>query len=130
MGDSEEGMRVDKWLWVARFFKTRSVAAVAINGGKVHVNGHRVKPARLVRPGDQLDITRGQQAMRVIINGLNHQRRPAKEAQLLYTETEQSIAKRAAEAEQRSLLKTLTPSVSRRPTKRERRKIRQFTGKD
>lgn len=130
MAIQANGMRLDKWLWAARVFKTRSAASTAINGGKVHVNGERVKSARLVRPGDTLEVTRGRQHMALVINALNTQRRPAKEAQLLYTETEQSRERRELEAEQRRLLNAMNPPPVRRPTKRERRQLRRFTGKD
>jgi ribosome-associated heat shock protein Hsp15 len=123
-------MRIDKWLWAARFFKTRSAASTAISGGKVHLNDNRVKPAHMVKPGDTLEITRGQSVMTVTINALNKQRRPAKEAQLLYTETAESLNQRELDIEKRRLLKTLNPSLSRRPNKRERRQIRRFTGKE
>jgi len=123
-------MRIDKWLWAARFFKTRSTASTAISGGKVHLNRNRVKPAHMVKPGDILEISRGQNVMTVTINALNKQRRPAKEAQLLYTETEESRKQRELDAEKRRLLKTMNPTLARRPNKRERRQIRRFTGRE
>lgn len=123
-------MRIDKWLWAARFFKTRSAASTAISGGKVHLNGERIKPARMVKPGDTLEITRAQQCMTVKINALNAQRRPAREAQELYSETEESLKKRESEAQTRRLLRAMDPTLPRRPNKRERRQIRRFTGKE
>ncbi|MCP4409668.1 MAG: RNA-binding protein [Gammaproteobacteria bacterium] len=123
-------MRIDKWLWAARFFKTRSAASVAISGGKVHLNSERTKPARIVRPGDTLEITRARQCMIVKINALNTQRRPAREAQGLYTETKESLKKRESEAQVRRLLRDMNPTPPRRPNKRERRQIRRFTGKE
>lgn len=125
-----ESMRLDKWLWAARFFKTRSAASAAISGGKVHINGERVKPARAVKPGDRLEITRGQSAITVTVNALNKQRRPAKEAQLLYIESEESRQRREREAEHRRLLRASNPTLPRRPNKQERRRIRRLSGKD
>ncbi len=130
MDTAIECMRLDKWLWAARFFKTRSAASTAISGGKVHVNGERVKPARAVKPGDRLEITRGQSVMTVTVNALNKQRRPAKEAQRLYTESDQSRQRREQEAEHRRLLRASDPTLPRRPTKHERRRIRRLSGKD
>src|SRR5210317_1562851 len=91
---TEAKVRIDKWLWAARFFKTRSMAAQAVTGGKVHVNGARIKPARQVQPGDELRIRRGELEFIVIVQGLSDKRRPAKEAQLLYEETEFSMQQR------------------------------------
>ena len=116
-----DSQRLDKWLWVARFFKTRSAAAAAVNGGKVRVNGQRVKPAKAVRPSDVLDIQRGLTTFEVSVEGLSTQRRPAVEAQLLYTESERSLAARAAEREARSQ----EPQAPRsgRPDKQQRRDL-------
>lgn len=96
-----DSQRLDKWLWAARFFKTRSAAAAAVSGGKIHVNGQRVKPAKAVRVDDILDIQRGLSAFEVSVDGLSTQRRPAAEAQGLYTESASSIAARNAEKEAR-----------------------------
>ena len=114
MDGAEEGVRLDRWLWAARFFKTRPLACAAINGGKVHVNNERVKPARSVRVGDTLQITRGQTSMTIIVDALSVQRRPAKEAQMLYRESEASRNKRELQAEQRRLLKSMDVSIRRR----------------
>ena len=122
-------MRVDKWLWAARLFKTRVAASEAICGGKVHLNGERVKPARRLRTGDCLKITRGQEQMTIEVKGLNSQRRPYREAQLLYAESEESRIRREQELERRRMLRDLTPIPARRPNKHERRKIRRLTGK-
>jgi ribosome-associated heat shock protein Hsp15 len=122
--------RIDKWLWAARFFKTRALAAEAVNGGHVHVNGERVKPARSLRPGDGLRITRGHETWEVVVCGLNEQRRHADEAQRLYEETPESRARREADAEQRRLLRATVPRSEHRPDKRQRRHIRRFIGKD
>ena len=117
------GLRLDKWLWAARFFKTRSLAANAIAGGKVHWQGQRAKPAREVRAGDELDIDVGEQRWTVIVRALNPQRRPAPEAQLLYEETAASRARRAAVREQRKLAPTPGADRRGRPTKRDARHI-------
>lgn len=120
------GLRLDKWLWAARFFKTRSLAAAAIAGGKVHWQGQRAKPAREVRGGDELDIDVGEQRWTVIVRALGPQRRPAPEAQLLYEETAASRARRAALFEQRKLAPTPGADRKGRPTKRDARHIHRF----
>jgi len=123
------GLRLDKWLWAARFFRTRVLATEAVNGGKVHVNGERCKPARRLRPGDKLTVQRGGEVMDVEVLGLREQRRPAVEAQLLYAETSESMARRIAEAERRRE-QPVDPGVGRRPDKRDRRQIRRFIRRD
>ncbi len=90
----DESQRLDKWLWAARFYKTRSLAVEAINGGKVHLNNNRVKPSRTIKPDDILTISKPPYEHIVTILGLNKNRRPAVEAQQLYNESEASIAKR------------------------------------
>ena len=113
-------MRVDKWLWTARLFKTRGLAAGAVAGGRVHVNGVAVKPSRDVAPGDRLEITAGPVRRTVIVRGAAERRVSATEASHLYQETEESIADRQRRAE----LRRLAGPVSRggRPTKRDRRR--------
>jgi ribosome-associated heat shock protein Hsp15 len=93
------GLRLDKWLWAARFFKTRGLAAQAVSGGHVHVDGQRVKPARRIAPGATLVIRRGAVEWEVTVLALNDQRRPAAEAARLYEETPASRARRESEAE-------------------------------
>ena len=118
-------LRLDKWLWAARFFKTRTLAVDAVTGGKVHLDGQRVKPSRQIRPGMKLRIHQGDIERTVVIVALNHQRRPAREAVLLYEETADSIAAR----EQHALSHTTTgkrDSGTGRPTKRDRRRLRSF----
>ncbi len=119
-------LRIDKWLWAARFFKTRTLAAEAIDGGKVQWQGQRAKPAREVKIGDTLDIVVGDQHWSVIVRGLNAQRRPAPEAKLLYEETAESLARRTAALEQRKLAPSPGAGLKGRPTKRDARRIRGF----
>ncbi|NMG44969.1 RNA-binding S4 domain-containing protein [Aromatoleum toluvorans] len=119
-------MRIDKWLWAARFFKTRSLASQAIEGGHVRLNGQAVKPARELRVGDSLDIVAGGTQWTVIVRGLNEQRRPAVEAQQLYEETPESSARRAAEKEDRRLAPVPGSDLRGRPTKKARRQMRGF----
>lgn len=128
---TEEKVRIDKWLWAARFFKTRSMAAQAVSGGKVHVNGARVKPARAVVSGEELRIRRGEVEFTVIVQGVSGKRRPAREAQLLYEETEASILQRE-EMRQKKRLEAAGRMFGpmKRPDKRSRRQIRSFTRKD
>mgnify|MGYP005844919367 CR=1 FL=1 len=125
-----EKIRIDKWLWAARFFKTRSLAAQAVSGGKVHVNGERVKPARLVGAGDQLEITRGHLEYTINIMGTNDKRRPAVEAQQLYEETEESLAARLKQREVRRLEAASLHMPRIKPNKKDRRLIRKFTRKN
>jgi ribosome-associated heat shock protein Hsp15 len=128
---AEDKVRIDKWLWAARFFKTRSMAAQAVTGGKVHVNGARIKPARIILPGDELRIRRGEVEFIVIVKDLSDKRRPASEAQLLYEETEFSIQQRQATREKKRLeAASKMYGPMKRPDKRERRQIRSFTRKD
>ena len=126
---STDKVRIDKWLWAARFFKTRSQAAQAVGGGRVQVNGARVKPARLVQAGEELRIRRGEVEFVVTVLGIAGKRRPAKEAQMLYEESGESIAAREQAREQRRIEAMGRPQLTRRPTKRERRQIVSFIGK-
>lgn len=113
-------MRVDKWLWTARFFKTRGLATEAVNGGRVHVNGAAVKPSRDIGPGDELEITLGAVRRTVIVRGAAERRGPAVQARVLYDETEASVAERERQAELRRLAGPA--ALSGRPTKRDRRR--------
>lgn len=119
-------MRVDKWLWAARFFKTRSLAATAISGHKIKCNGEHVKPARHLKPGDELEIHAGETCFVVIVRALNEQRRPASEARLLYEETADSVAERTRLEELRRLAPVPGATLKGRPTKRDGRRIRGF----
>jgi ribosome-associated heat shock protein Hsp15 len=121
-----ESMRVDKWLWAARFYKTRSLAVAAINGGKVHVNGSRIKPSRRVAPGDRLHISKGPYRFEINVDRLCRQRRPAEEARALYTESADSAAERHALYRQRKLEGHAARHRDRRPDKRTRRLIHRF----
>ena len=116
-------LRLDKWLWASRFFKTRKNATEAINGGKVHLNGVRVKPSHAVKIGDELDITRESFRYHIEILGLNDKRRPAKEAQLLYAEDEDSIRRREQERELRKLNSASVHQSDKKPNKKERRQM-------
>ncbi|HDP89783.1 MAG TPA: RNA-binding protein [Thioalkalivibrio sp.] len=127
--DVPDELRLDKWLWAARFFKTRSAAAEAVGGGKVHVNGQRVKPARAVRPGDRLEIQRGVERYEVVVRAINDRRRPAAEASTLYEETADSLSRREQLAESRRLDRLAQVESGGRPTKRDRRRLRDALGK-
>lgn len=113
--------RLDKWLWVARFFKTRGLAATAISGGKVQVSGERVKPSRRIGPGTALEIRRGPVQWLVVVRGVAKHRRPASEAALLYEETPESIAQRESEAERRKTEAGARRERLGKPSKRARR---------
>ena len=123
MNPDEQTLRLDKWLWAARFFKTRKIATDAISGGKVHLNGGRIKPSRNVKVGDRLEIQRGDTFFEVVVEGINKQRRPASEAQQLYRETEESLKNRLAEVDRKKLEAHSRAQRERRPDKRQRRKI-------
>jgi ribosome-associated heat shock protein Hsp15 len=127
---SEESVRLDKWLWAARFFKTRAVAKEAIGGGKVELNRKRAKPSREVRLGDHLVITREHERYEIKVTGLSARRGPASVAATLYEESESSIERRRAQLEQRALERRAAPTApDRRPDKRSRRRIIRFTRK-
>lgn len=121
--------RLDKWLWAARFFKTRSLAVEAITGGKVHVAEQRTKPARLIRTGDRIRIRKGALLMEVVVQGLSKQRRPAAEAALLYEETPESKIQRAQERQRRQQMAMQRLQGTGRPTKRDRRKLEELKGR-
>jgi len=119
-------LRLDKWLWAARFFKTRSLAKTAIEGGKVQLDGQRVKVSREIAVGDTLRIRQGWDEKIVVVRALSDQRRGAPEAQRLYEETAESIARREAEAEARKAAGGMIERPPRRPTKKQRRQIHRF----
>ncbi|MBB3047261.1 ribosome-associated heat shock protein Hsp15 [Litorivivens lipolytica] len=120
-------VRLDKWLWAARFFKTRSLAKQAIEGGKVHYNGERCKVSKEVELGATLTIRQGWDEKTVAVHGLSDQRRGAPEAQLLYQETDDSIRLREERAAQRKAFGPGADLISReRPNKKQRRQIHRF----
>ena len=129
MGDNQGSVRVDKWLWAARFFKTRSLATKAAAGGKVFLNGQRAKPSKGVVVGDELCIHKGQVEHTVIIVNLSSRRGPAVVAQTLYEETELSIRNREEQRKERSLFYAGQTMPAKRPGKRDRRKIKEFIRK-
>ncbi|MGW8193980.1 MAG: RNA-binding S4 domain-containing protein [Desulforhopalus sp.] len=130
MDTENQTVRLDKWLWAARFFKTRSMAAKAINGGRVHLNGNRVKAAKTVSVNDKLDITIGVVEFHITVLALSKFRRPAKEARLLYIESAESIKAREESRELRRMVHAGYTAPGKRPSKRDRRKIRSFIRKD
>jgi ribosome-associated heat shock protein Hsp15 len=125
--EDKTGVRIDKWLWAARFFKTRSLAAQAVSGGKVHLNAARTKPARELRIGDELNIRRGEVEWVIVVCGLSSKRGPAKESAQLYEETEQSKLKRQVLATQLRAEQMMQPYIKGRPSKKERRDLLRFT---
>lgn len=123
MDEAAERLRVDKWLWVARLTKSRTLAAEAVTGGRVQVNGQRVKPGREVGPGDRIEITLGEVRRCLVVQGIAQRRGPASVAAALYEETAESIAERERAAAQRRLTAPLGSSGGARPTKRDRRRL-------
>jgi ribosome-associated heat shock protein Hsp15 len=119
-------LRIDKWLWAARFFKTRSLAKAAIESGKVLLDGARVKVSREISAGDQLRVRQGWDERDVVVLALSGQRRSAPEAQMLYQETQESIARREQSAQARKLAGGMTERPQKRPDKRARRQIHRF----
>lgn len=129
MSDNEKQVRVDKWLWAARFFKTRSLASKAAAGGKIFLNGRRCKPSKGIVPGDELNIHKGQVSFVIIVTALSSRRGPAVVARELYEETAGSIKNREEQRVERSLFYAGQSMPAKRPGKRDRRKIKEFIRK-
>lgn len=124
--EQNDDVRLDKWLWAARFYKTRSIAKAMIEGGKVHYNGQRAKTSKLVEVGALIKLRQGNDEKEVEVLALSDQRRGAPEAQLLYQETEKSIAEREKLAFARKANALSMPHPDRRPNKKERRDLLKF----
>lgn len=125
-----EAQRIDRWLFAVRFFKSRSLAAQAVSGGRVHLNGERVKPARPVRPGDRVTFMRGAVEFECVVVAIPLRRGPAREAVACYEETERSRAAQAKFVEQRRLAAAQAPRPEGRPDKHDRRELRRIRGRD
>ncbi|MHB1864532.1 MAG: RNA-binding S4 domain-containing protein [Gemmatimonadaceae bacterium] len=127
MADDASKIRIDKWLWAARFFKTRSLATDAVAGGKVEVNGDRAKPAKLVQPGDTVRLRLGPYEHSLVVRALAGRRGSARDAQVLYEETAESLAARQRQAEQLRLAPAAFVFEDKgRPTKKDRRDIKRL----
>ena len=118
-----EGVRIDKWLWAARFFKTRSVATQAVSGGRVHVNGARVKPSKDVCVGDTVEVTIGTMRRTVLVAAISDKRGSATVAATLYTETPESVEARERHALERRFARPIGADLGVRPTKLDRRRL-------
>jgi ribosome-associated heat shock protein Hsp15 len=118
-----DSVRVDKWLWAARFFKSRSLATASIEAGRVHINGDRAKPARGVKVGDRLLIVREQDKTEIVIKGITDVRRGAALARLLFDETAESLLRRQQTTENRRFYREPANIIEGRPTKRDRRNL-------
>lgn len=120
------GVRLDKWLWAARFYKTRALAREMVEGGKVHYNGQRSKPSKLIELNARITLRQGNDERTIIVLAITEQRRPAAEAVLLYEETSESIEKREKTALARRMNSLTMPHPDRRPDKKERRDLMKF----
>lgn len=123
-------VRLDKWLWAARFFKTRSLATDAVDGGRVKLGGDKVKPARAVRVGDELSVENGADRWELVVLALSEVRAAAPIARTLYAETAASVSARAAAAERHKLMREPGADLKGRPTKRDRRQLGKLGGRD
>jgi ribosome-associated heat shock protein Hsp15 len=124
--NDDNRVRLDKWLWAARFYKTRNLAKQAIEGGKVHYNSQRTKPGKLVETGAMVTLRLGQQERMVVVDDISDRRRSAPEAQTLYHETEDSVKRREDLAWQRKTMQAAQLPPARRPSKKDRRDIQRF----
>jgi ribosome-associated heat shock protein Hsp15 len=124
--EQADSMRLDKWLWIARFYRTRALATQAVSGGKVHLNHNRIKPSHRIATGDRLTISKGPYRFDITVQGLSVQRRPAMEARGLYNESDASVSARQALYRQRKLEGPGAQQRAHRPDKRTRRLIRRF----
>ena len=129
MQENGEKIRLDKWLWAARFFKTRSLAIEAVSGGKVHLNGARTKPDREIDIGDKLTIRRGPYEWTVVVRALSLRRGPASAATLLYDETEESKRNRAEAVSEIRVQEWRPPHTKGHPAKKDRRDLSRFRGR-
>ncbi len=127
---SDDAVRIDKWLWAARFFKTRRLATEAINGGKVEVNGTRAKPAKMVRVGDRVHVRKDALDYELMVQGLSDKRGPASVARTLYSETEESQARREQVQAQLKAQAVAFPQPKRRPDKHDRKRLADFKRHD
>jgi ribosome-associated heat shock protein Hsp15 len=118
-----ESIRIDRWLWAARFFKTRAAATEAVLGGRVHLNDERVKPAKEVRAGDTVEVRVGERTWTVTVRSVAERRGPARVAAALYEETPESVAERERQSEERRLARPPGADLGARPTKQARRRI-------
>ncbi len=128
MIEASEKLRIDKWLWAARFFKTRSLAAQAVDAGRVKLAGERIKPSKEIKPGDRLRIHIGEFDWDVEVLGVSAHRGPAEQARQLYLEDASSQARRRTQVDERRLMANPAAELKGRPTKRDRRLIHRFTG--
>ena len=126
--DAQDTIRFDKWLWAARLFKTRSLAADAVERGQVRINDQRIKPARIARLGDQVVVQRSDERIEFVVRGLSGVRGPAAVAQQLYEETPESRARREQASVQRRLARDPAAMIKGRPSKRDARALRRVTG--
>ena len=126
MTDMQASVRIDKWLWAARFFKSRAQAVLAIEAGRVHLGGERIKPSRAVKAGDRLVIQREQERFELIVRGVTETRRSASLASLLFEETAESQQARQLAAEKRKYFVEPAKDIKLRPTKRDRRDLEKW----